>query len=85
MRHDLNLATRPLVNYLPHVLLLSTLAVLAIGLTAWNVSLFLTTRSEAKAVETQLEGIAAEERRLERRRVELLDDLGGRRWRHSAL
>ena len=49
MRVDVNLASRPLVNRLPHVILLVTLGLTAVGLTAWNAVLFWTTRKDAQA------------------------------------
>jgi len=75
MRFDINLASRPLVNHLPHALLLGTLAAGVVVLGAWNLSLYLTTRSEARAVESQLDELESEERRLESRRAELLSTI----------
>jgi hypothetical protein len=71
MRSHLNLATRPLLNTAPLYLILGTLAVLAAGLTAWNAALFLNTRSEARAVESQLAELDLQEQALLDRRVAL--------------
>jgi hypothetical protein len=69
MRVDVNLATRPFQNRTPHFLLLGTLAVLAGGLTAWNVGLFLRSHAAQVAVETQRGELEADEHALEVRRV----------------
>lgn len=68
MRFELNLASRPFVNYLPHAILLGSLTLGAAGLTTWNATRYFSSRSEAKAVEAQLAAIDAEEADLEERR-----------------
>jgi Tfp pilus assembly protein PilN len=77
MRSEINLATRPLVNTTPIILLLSALGAGAFGLTAWNLTLYLETRAEARAVESQLRAIRAEETALSERRIELTRRLQG--------
>lgn len=77
MRIELNLASRPLVNHLPHLLLLGVLAAAALGLTAWNLTLHHRTRAEARAVESQLAALGQQEDRLEAQRAELLGRLRG--------
>ena len=70
-------ASRPFVNHLPHLLLLGALLLAAVALSAWNATLFLSTRSETRAVQTQLQALAADETRLARRREELARRLQG--------
>ena len=67
MRIDVNLATRPFVNRMPHAILLIGLGTGAAVLTAWNLTLFLSARAEARAAETQLADIERDEKALERR------------------
>jgi len=71
MRSSLNLATRPLLNTTPLFALLGALTVAAVGLSTWNAALYLSTRSEARAVESQLAELEEQERVLLERRVEL--------------
>jgi hypothetical protein len=68
VRFDVNVATRPFVNYLPHVLGLGTLAVAAVGLTAWNVGRYVSHRTEARAVAGQLAELDHRELALKGRR-----------------
>lgn len=75
MRSELNLASRPLLNTTPLFVLLLSLATAAVALTAWNAALYLNTRAEARAVETQLAEIDRQERQLLSRRLELADRL----------
>lgn len=77
MRISVNVATRPFVNRVPHVVLLASLLVAALGLTAWNFSLWLRTRSETRAVETELAALASEEARIAARRGRLEAQLAG--------
>jgi type IV pilus assembly protein PilN len=77
MRLDLNLASRPFVNRLPHVLLLSSLAAAAAGLTAWNVATVARSASEARAVKGQLSELSAEEDALRQRSAQLATSLRG--------
>ena len=77
MRLDLNLASRPFVNRLPQVLLLSVLFAAALGLTAWNVMTIARSASEARAVEGQLADLKAEETTLRARTGELEASLRG--------
>lgn len=71
MRFEVNLATRPFVNHAPHLILLSLLLLVAVGLTTWNLALFLSTKSETRAVQAQLAAIEQEEERLQSSRREL--------------
>lgn len=71
MRTELNLASKPLVNTTPLLVLLVALAAVAAGLTAWNAGLWLDTRAETRAVESQLLAIEREEKSLLDRRSEL--------------
>jgi type IV pilus assembly protein PilN len=71
MRLDLNLASRPFVNHLPQVLLLSVLGAAALGLTAWNVVTVARSASEAQAVEGQLAELQEQEQELKARTGEL--------------
>ncbi len=77
MRLDLNLASRPFVNRMPHAILLGTLAAAAVGLTAWNAALFARSRAEKNAVESQLTELAREEESLRARRAEVQARLAG--------
>lgn len=70
MRYDVNLASRPFVNHVPHLLLLSALAVAAAGLSAWNLARYLSTRSEAHAVGAQLDELARREQQLKSEEVD---------------
>ena len=71
MRFDVNVATRPFVNRLPHLVLACGLLVAALGLSAWNASRFLSTRSAARAVESELQEIERREADLRARRAAL--------------
>jgi hypothetical protein len=71
VRTELNLASKPLLNTTPLLVLLAVLAAAAAGLTAWNGGLWLNTRAETRAVESQLLALEREEQALLDRRTEL--------------
>ena len=77
MRIELNLASKPLLNTTPLLVLLGALAISAVGLTAWNTGLYLNTRAEARAVENQLKELEEQEKALLDRRSELTRRLQG--------
>jgi Tfp pilus assembly protein PilN len=72
MRIDINVATHPFVNRLPHAMLLGGLLALAVALTTWNAAQFLGTRTEARAVERELGEIATQREELKVRHTALL-------------